>query len=359
MSLSVLTDDQIRLLLESLTIEELESFREELKWALHDYSNGTQAIEDGIIHQPHRTTIHNRGVDTVFMPSASPAGHGIKGIYLATLLGAKSSLYRRARANMPFPVVSLSSFQPVDSPADQPGIRPTGAITLFHPDGTPAGILHASTLTAFRTALASVCLVHKRNTVRTLTVFGAGEQAYWHIRLALMLRGSTIRQVNIVNRRFSHSCKAILKRLYSVPAVLKEREGWTDCAFGILTPGYGEFRRLLHDQVVAADIIFCCTPSTEPLFEASILTSHETRRKGRLIVAIGSHSPEMKELPVGLLRQATKPHEKGHLHFHKHAPEGGVIVVDSLDGALKEAGEIIEAGLEPKQLVEYAFRPLC
>ncbi len=171
-------------------------------------------------------------------------------------------------------------------------VRPTGAITLFHPDGRPAGFLHASTLTAFRTALASVCLVHKRNTVKTLTVFGAGEQAYWHIRLALLLRGSTIRQVNIINRRFSQNCKAVLKRLYSVPQVLKEREGWSECAFGILTPGYGEFDRLLNDQVRAADIIFCCTPSMKPLFDSHILTNPEGgRRKGRLIIAIGSYTP--------------------------------------------------------------------
>ncbi|KAH8884595.1 NAD(P)-binding protein [Thozetella sp. PMI_491] len=329
MSLAVLTDDQIKVLLENLTLEEFEGFRDGLKSALHEYSNGTQAIDDGAIHQPHRTSVQNRGATTLFMPSASPVGHGVK-------------------------VLTLSNKQPAGpGDGDDPGvIRPTGAITLFNPDGTPAGILHASTLTAFRTALASVCLVYKRNTVRTLTVFGAGEQAYWHIRLTLLLRGSTIRQVNIINRRFSPSCKAILKRLYNVPLALKEREGWAECTFGILTPGYGEFNRLLDDQILAADIIFCCTPSQQPLFNAGTLTSHEGRRKGRLIVAIGSYTPEMRELPIELLKQATKPHEKGHMHFHKHAPEGGVIVVDTLDGALKEAGEIIEAGLEPKQLVE-------
>lgn len=53
-----------------------------------------------------------------------------------------------------------------------------------------------------------------------------------------------------------------------------------------------------------------------------------------------------------LLKQAVKVHEKGHHHYHKHAVEGGVVVVDTLDGALKEAGEIIEANLEPTQLVE-------
>ena len=213
--------------------------------------------------------------------------------------------------------------------------------------------MQATTLTGFRTALASSCLLTRRENVRTVTVFGCGDQAYWHVRLALMLKGSTIRTVNIINHRFSEGCKLILSRFYSTPLEVKRREGWQDASFGVLTPGYGEYARLLEEQVRAADVIFCCTPSTVPLFDAEILTSRQGRRKGRLIVAIGSYTPQMREIPVELLKQAVKAHEKGHHHHHKHAAEGGVIIVDTLDGVLKEAGEIIEAHLDPKQLVEY------
>lgn len=192
----------------------------------------------------------------------------------------------------------------------------------------------------------------RRNKVHTITAFGSGEQAYWHIRLALMLRGNTVRRVHIINRRFSGSCRDIMERVYAVPAAVKEREGWADAKFGILTPGYGEFKRLLRDQVLEADVIFCCTPSTEPLFDHAILTAGDGRRKGRLIVAIGSYTPDMVELPLELVHQAVKRHEAGHRHFHKHAIEGGVVVVDTLDGAMKEAGEVIQGGLNPSQLVE-------
>ncbi len=233
-----------------------------------------------------------------------------------------------------------------------PTIRPTGSLTLYSPEGNPVGFLHAQTLTAFRTALASSCLLTKRATVRTLTVFGSGLQAYWHIRLALLLRGATIRAVNIINRRFGDSARDILKRFYAVPLATKEREGWDQAQFSILTPGYGEYARLQKEHIRAADVIYCCTPSTEELFDAGILTSHEGRKKGRLIVAVGSYTKDMRELPRDLLAQATRPHQHGHLHYHKHATEGGVVVVDSLDGALKEAGEIIDAGLGPQQLVE-------
>ena len=82
MSLSVLTDEQIRLLLESLTVEELESFILNLKGALHDYSNGSQGGE-AEIHQPHRQAVNSSrtGATTLFMPSSSPAGVGVKGVH--------------------------------------------------------------------------------------------------------------------------------------------------------------------------------------------------------------------------------------------------------------------------------------
>lgn len=81
MSLSILTDEQIKYLLESLTVDELEAFNMDLKGALHDYSVGSQSGEDSDIHQPHRQTINSSrtGATTLFMPSGSPAGVGVKG----------------------------------------------------------------------------------------------------------------------------------------------------------------------------------------------------------------------------------------------------------------------------------------
>ena len=80
---SVLTDDQIRELLENLTVDELEEFRAELKAALHLYSTGTQAPDESSVNQPERTSIHSpeTGATTLFMPSCSPAGHGVKGMF--------------------------------------------------------------------------------------------------------------------------------------------------------------------------------------------------------------------------------------------------------------------------------------
>ncbi len=58
----------------------------------------------------------------------------------------------------------------------------------------------------------------------------------------------------------------------------------------------------------------------------------------------------MVEIHPDILRQAVAPDHKHH--HHKHADKGGVIVVDSLEACLKEAGEIIQAGITAEQLVE-------
>ncbi|KAF4595836.1 NAD(P)-binding domain protein [Ophiocordyceps camponoti-floridani] len=328
MTLTVLSDHQVHTLLEGLDLDELDQFRCVLAEALHEFS--TNADADGLYQQPHRLTTRNSvsGATTLYMPVNGPEGVGCK-------------------------VVSLPS--PNDSsenPSQGRLGRPTGIVNILSPAGEPLGLVHASTLTAFRTALGSACLLNRRSQVKTITVFGSGTQAYWHVRLALMMRGSTIKHVNIINRRFSENASNILKSLTAIPLAVSEREGWSTAKFGILTPTFHEYHRLLKEQVRSADVIYCCTPSREDLFDASILTSHEGRKKGRLIVAVGSYTPDMRELPEGLLVQATKQHDGSRRHFHKHAGEAGVIVVDSLDGVLKEAGEIISAKINPNQMVE-------
>jgi len=217
--------------------------------------------------------------------------------------------------------------------------------------GQPTGFLNAEEVTAFRTALVSTLLLCRRSYLKTLTVFGAGKQAYWHIRLALLLRGHTIKNINIINRTLSIRTKTLLRSFMQVDRATKAHEGWTNARFAILSPEYGEYDRLIKEQLRAADAIIMTVPSTEPLFDHLILTSTEGRKKGRLLIAIGSYKPHMIEIPKEMLLQAVRP-THDHRHFHRHATEGGVIVVDTLTGCLKEAGEVIQAGLSPMQLVE-------
>jgi ornithine cyclodeaminase/alanine dehydrogenase-like protein (mu-crystallin family) len=197
-------------------------------------------------------------------------------------------------------------------------------------------------------------LLKKRSNVHDLTVFGAGKQAYWHIRIALLLRGPDIHHLNIINRNFDNAT-SLVKKLYDAQSCpnLKPGHPYIEVSrpnIQILTPSHGEYGRLLKNTVRGASVIFCTTPSLSPLFPASYLTNNEGRKKGRYIAAIGSYKPHMIELHPDILRQAVTPEH--HHHHHKHAKSGGAIIVDSVEACLKEAGEVIQAGLAGHEVVE-------
>ena len=81
MSLAILSDGVIAALLDNLTREEVESFQDELKTALHEYSTGTQSVATSLDNQPARTSTYSEqtGATTMYMPSCSPAGNAVKG----------------------------------------------------------------------------------------------------------------------------------------------------------------------------------------------------------------------------------------------------------------------------------------
>lgn len=164
-----------------------------------------------------------------------------------------------------------------------------------------------------------------------------------------MLRGTEIHHVDIVNRSFTRA-KTLMHDFYTSPDWEELRNANPKLAFSILSSEYGEFQRLLKEHIRKSDVIFMCTPSTSPLFPAEYLTNTEGRKKGRYISCIGSYRPHMAEIHPDVLRQAVSPDHKHH--HHRHADKGGVIVVDSLEACLKEAGEIIQAGVTAEQLVE-------
>ncbi|ETI20311.1 hypothetical protein G647_08345 [Cladophialophora carrionii CBS 160.54] len=383
MPLTVLTDADVQEILYSLTKEDVDELQSNLAEALHSYSTGDTNSPCSASFQPHRTVIKKNGITTLFMPASTGTSVGMKIVSLEqpvsmskkssvssstseghsdTPAGSMSGASIRSATNdlgsmtlSPASTMSSgrnsidgSSFQPPVSVASSQSTAPKGSITLLDRTGNPLGIVNAEELTAFRTALASTMMLTKRQNVHTVTVFGAGKQAYWHLRLALILKGDQIHHVNIINRSFERS----IKLMKAFQMTQEDRVQWRkDIKFSAMSPEFGEYGRLLKEEVRKADVIFCCTPSTEPLFPAEFLTSREGRRKGRYIAAIGSYAPHMVEIHPDVLRVAVEPDHGGH-HHHKHARQGGVIIVDSLESCLKEAGEVIKAKLKPEHLVE-------
>ena len=368
--LGILSDSDVQTLLLSLTKTNIETLQESLAEALHIYSTGTQDQMACSSNQPHRASIKlKNGSTLLFMPAATYDGAGMKIVTLAETSsssnpnGLKKPLSRADTASSASSggsksisslgsiggetIASSSSSFSSSSPsiASSQSTSPRGSLTLLDRNGNPRALLNAEELTAFRTALAATMLLRKRENVHTITVFGAGKQAYWHIRLSLLLRGQDIKRVNIINRSFARA-QPLLQEFYS-----EAQHDWrSGTKFSVLSTEYGEYERVLKEETRKADVIFCCTPTTSPLFPAEYLTAHEGRKKGRLISAIGSYRPHMCELHPDILRQAVAPHH--HNHHHKHAATSGVVVVDSLSACLKDAGEIIQAGLGPDQLVE-------
>jgi ornithine cyclodeaminase/alanine dehydrogenase-like protein (mu-crystallin family) len=175
-----------------------------------------------------------------------------------------------------------------------------------------------------------------------------------------LLRGNEIKHLSIINRSFE-SAGRLIQRLYSS----EEEDGETREPNGrnstptaplprpkiqILTPSANEYERLLKSTIRSSSVIFCTTPSLTPLFPAPYLTNPEGRKKGRYVAAIGSYKPHMLELAPEILKQNVAPDH--HRHHHKHARQGGAVIVDSVDACLKEAGEIIQAGLSAGEVVE-------
>ncbi|KAJ5678752.1 hypothetical protein N7462_006996 [Penicillium macrosclerotiorum] len=411
MPLTILSRSQLRELLLSLTRDEITDLQRNLAEALREYSTGSQDKGCSATYQPQRTAItRQNGCTTLFMPASTGKTLGIKMISLQDGGQAGCAVERSAfdipegtptssrsrDASVRNSVASLSSEmsdlsvgsshedsltgttsgssgggdstdsstlltgcvnqQPVTTNVSNtmgawPGAgtrdtSPRGSVTLLDGESLPFGLINAHELTAFRTALASLMLFNKRHKVRTLLVFGAGTQAYWHIRLALILRGEDIRRVYIVNRSFDRAAK-LLRDIY-----LPENAEWRrDVKFSAVSSDFGEYDRILKEHVRKADAIFCCTPSPTPLFPAEFLTSREGRQKGRFLVAVGSYKAHMAEIHPDILRDEVNV-QPPHRHFHKHTRRSGVVVVDSLDAAVKEAGEIIQAGINPKQVVE-------
>ncbi|MCJ1315548.1 hypothetical protein MMC15_000868 [Xylographa vitiligo] len=350
MPLTILTDGDVRSLLHLLNREDILALQHNLAEALHDYSTGTQETSGCCsANQPQRISIPSgKGQTTLFMPARTGTTTGVKIVTLASGPAPKPS-----KASDTNSVNSLTPSSP--APSVKPSVTssqsttPRGSLTVLDSAGFPLGFINAEELTAFRTALASTLIFSKRKRVHSITVFGAGKQAYWHIRLALILRGAEIHHINIINRSFT-TTEPLMKEIYTSKDWTSLRNANDKLRFSVMSEEYRDYARLLKEHVRSADVIFMCTPAMSPLFPAEHLTSSEGRKKGRYVSLIGSYKPHMIECHPDILKQAVEPDHRHH--HHKHAEKGGVVVVDSLEACLKEAGEIIQAGIGAEQLVE-------
>jgi alanine dehydrogenase len=175
--------------------------------------------------------------------------------------------------------------------------NPAGLVAVFDADGSPIGLVDGPTLTAIRTGavcgLATRLLA--RADARTLVMLGAGAMAFDQIEAVRAVR--PIERVMIWSRS-SAKARALA---------------------GLVG---GEAVAYADNAVAEADIISCATPASSPLFDPSLV------RPGTHLNAVGAFTPRMAELPPELLARA-------------------FVVVDDIDAAASEAGDLIQAQRQP------------
>ncbi|KAH7050083.1 ornithine cyclodeaminase/mu-crystallin family protein [Macrophomina phaseolina] len=295
----VLSETDVSAILRGLSAEHATQLLDTLCAALAGFTKD-KAQSDGppLIHQPQRTAITTRhNATTLIMPVSNTTAQAVK-------------------------VVTLPQKGPVK-----------GSVSVFAANGELKGVLNAAEVTAFRTALTTMTLLTRCQNVRVeeLVVFGAGKQVEWHLRLALKFLpvggAGAVRKIAIFNRGAA--------RLLDLERdVLTElRRCFPEVAFqAVAEEGNAAYKQQVRTALKGADAIFCCTPSTTPLFAASDLPP--ARGKTLFMSLIGSYKPEMQEIDTETLQSAVQ------------------IWVDAREECLVEAGELIRAKVEPDELTE-------
>lgn len=198
-----------------------------------------------------------------------------------------SSLFMAGRAGVNTGVKVVSTL---------PG-NPAGIVAVFDEDGTPRGILDGPTVTAIRTGAGCGLMTDllARADASTMAMLGAGAMAADQVAAIRAVRD--IRQV-IVWSRTGERARAFADRIGGVHVADPD------------------------EAVATADIVTTATPSHEPLFSAGSV------RPGTHVNAIGAFTADMVELPRDLVRRA-------------------YVVVDDLEAARLEAGDLIKARRQP------------
>jgi ornithine cyclodeaminase len=185
--------------------------------------------------------------------------------------------------------------------------RVQGVYVLF--DGAtlaPAALLDGIGLTDLRTSAVSALAVRHlaAREPRRLVVFGSGPQARAHVTALRAI--APIEHVALAGRD----------------------RGRAEALAGELGAEVAGPEAVEH-----ADVICCCTTAREPLFDGEAVADEA------VVVAIGSHEPEAREVDERLAGRAT-------------------VVVESRTSALREAGDVIQA-IEAGALREDELVPLA
>jgi ornithine cyclodeaminase len=200
--------------------------------------------------------------------------------------------------------IKLATVAPRNPDRGLPRIQ--GVYVLF--DGatlTPVALIDAVALTTLRTpAVSALALRHlapsagpTSDAVR-LVVFGTGPQAVGHVEAVAAVR--PLASVSLVGRDADRTRAA-------VDACI---------AAGFPAEGVRAGSDEVERRLAAADVVVCATTAREPLFDSRVLKAEA------VVLAVGSHEPDAREVDSALVARAT-------------------VVVESPDAAPREAGDLV------------------
>lgn len=236
------------------------------------------ALRDGLdpTRDPARLSVGLTHGQFLLMPSESPAATGVKVVTVA----------------------------PENPGRGLPRIQ--AAYLLFDSETLSLrAVLDGAALTTLRTPAVSVAAVLDRLPRRPLrvAVVGAGPQAVGHV-----LTLAAVRPLE-------------------------------DATYLVRDPSRAEVEAVALDSPVAedvlraADVVICATSARTPVFDSRVLGDDV------VVIAVGSHEPDAREVDSALLRRAT-------------------VVVEDVDTSLREAGDVVlaiaDGASAPDQLVPMA-----
>ncbi|KXA45975.1 MULTISPECIES: ornithine cyclodeaminase family protein [Staphylococcus] len=215
--------------------------------------------------------------------------------------GAKSMLYMPCvDLAKQLGTIKITSITPENPKQQLPTTQAQIVITNLK-NGETKAMLDGSYLTRLRTgALSGIATKYmSREDATTLGMIGTGGMAYEQFLGNIEVRPiDTVLLYNRTTEKAQDFKTRILKDYPDLNVLVLED---------------------VSKLVKQADIINCQTPSTQPVFNA------EDVQPGTHINGIGSYQPDMKELDANIFTQAES------------------VVVDDLEGAKEESGELIEA----------------
>jgi alanine dehydrogenase len=176
-------------------------------------------------------------------------------------------------------------------------------VVVFDPaTGVPHGVLEGASITALRTGAVSGAATDllARADARVLAVIGAGAQGLTQAAGVCSVRD--IAEIRVADLS-SASVQSFAERL----------ELWDSAAAAKVRPCASA-----QEAVTGADVICTATTSTQPVFEDGWLAP------GVHINAVGAYTPAMQEIPDETIARS-------------------LIVVDEVEAALHEAGDLIQS----------------